>query len=385
MTRVPIRLTVRGSWVLLLGWLALAGVGPVRAQGLSDRVTFHGFAGWSYGRTNRNIFLTGQPDGDYRQGQFSLNVAASLSDQLHIIAQPSFSQGREEGASAISLDYAFAQWRFNDALQLRLGKVQQPFGIYTEILKVGTLRPFFSLPQSIYGPSGLATDGLTGISLSAATPAGKPWGLSADLYGGGIDLSEFIAPVDINRGDTLGTPVDIEHEINRDVIGFRTILQTPVSGLSVGGSAFTGVAEEAGIKNRNTVFGFQAEYLSDVWSIRAEYAHDAEGQKYIINSGYVEAAYRLTSKWQVAARYDRFTNTLPGYPSPQFPALLRHRDWTGGLAYWFSPNLVLKAAYHDVDGNRFAGPDVVDILADANAGTLNPHTHLFEVGAQFSF
>jgi phosphate-selective porin O/P len=132
------------------------------------------------------------------------------------------------------------------------------------------------------------------------------------------------------------------------LIGSRVMARTPVAGLSVGGSAFPGVAEESGVKNRNTVFGFQAEYLSDAWSVRAEYARDTEGRKYIINSGYVEVAYRITPQWQVAGRYDRFQNTLPEFSSPEFPALLKHRDWTAGVAYWFTPNLVLKAAYHDV-------------------------------------
>jgi hypothetical protein len=365
--------------------IGLLLAGPLAAQDLSDHVTIHGFASWGYGRTNVNNYLTGTEDGNYRQGQFSLNATAALGERLTVVAQPSFSQGAEEGVSAVSLDYAFAQWKVSDALKIRMGKVQQPFGIYTEILKVGTLRPFFSLPQSLYGPSGMATDGLTGVGLSVSSPAGKPWGVTADVYGGGIDLTEFLVPIDINRGDTLGPPEDLENEVNRDVVGLRVVVRTPVPGLSVGGSAFTGVAEEGGVKNRNTVFGFQAEYLTDVWSVRAEYAHDTEGQKYIINAGYVEAAYRITPQWQVAARWDRFQNSLPGFPSPIFPALIRHRDWAAGVAYWLNPNLVLKAAYHDVSGNRFAGPDVADYLPQADAGTLNPKTHLVEIGAQFSY
>ncbi len=379
------RLALRGLTTWLTVLLLSAGVAPLRGQDLGDRVTLHGFAGWSYGRTNVNNYLSGTPDGNYREGNFALNIAASLGDRLTIVAQPSFSQGVEEGSSAVALDYAFAQWAFSDAVQLRLGKVQQPFGLYAEILKVGTLRPFYSLPQSVYGPSGMVADGLTGISLRLSTAADKPWQLTADVYGGGVDLTEFLVPVDINRGDTLSPPADRENEVNRDVFGGRILLRTPISGLSFGSSAFTGVATEGGESNRNTLFGLQAEYLTDVWSIRGEYAHNSEGDKYITNAGYVEAAYRFTRAWQLALRYDQFQNTLPGIPSPEFPEMLKHRAASVGVSYWFNPNLVLRAAYHDVHGNRFAGPDVEDYLPQANAGTLDPHTKLIELGVQFSF
>jgi len=44
-------------------------------------------------------------------------------------------------------------------------------------------------------------------------------------------------------------------------------------------------------------------------------------------------------------------------------------------------DLVVRAAFHDVDGNRFAAP--VD-PAEVAAGQEDRHTRLVEMGAQFS-
>jgi opacity protein-like surface antigen len=368
---------------------ALARPANAAAQGIADQIAIHGFASWAYGRTDGNNYLNGTEKGNYRDGNLAINIAASLSEKLRIVAQPSVTQAAAaeagEPATTIAIDYAFAAWKFSDAAELRLGKVQQPFGLYAEIFQVGTLRPLYSLPQSIYGSSGIVAQGLTGVSLTASTSASAPWGVTADLYGGGVDLQEFGAPLDINRGDTLSGLQSIETEVNRDVIGGRLVLHTPVSGLTLGGSAWTGVATEGSETNRNTVFGAEAEYLSDRWSIRGEYAYNKEGDKYHTNAGYGEVGFRLTPAWQVAGRYERFVNTLPGFPSPAVPSLTEHTAWVGGLSYWFSPNLVVRANYTYVKGNRFATPDVDEILADIGSGSLDDQTNLVQFGVQFSF
>jgi hypothetical protein len=81
-----------------------------------------------------------------------LVFAAALS----FLAATLFAQ-QPNGAPALHVfggwayDYGFAEWRFSDALRLHAGRMKHPFGIYSEIFDVGTLRPFYTLSQSVYG------------------------------------------------------------------------------------------------------------------------------------------------------------------------------------------------------------------------------------------
>lgn len=51
--------------------------------------------------------------------------------------------------------------------------------------------------------------------------------------------------------------------------------------------------------------------------------------------------------------------------------------------YGFSPNFVIKAEYHSVDGNPFADPYFGSLWEILNG--LDESTDLYQIGAQFSF
>lgn len=62
-----------------------------------------------------------------------------------------------------------------------IGKVNQPFGISTEVFDVGTLRPFQVLPQAFYGPVGLTSESYEGVGLTGSFPLLNSWHLSYDV------------------------------------------------------------------------------------------------------------------------------------------------------------------------------------------------------------
>jgi hypothetical protein len=280
------------------------------------------------------------------------------------------------------LDYAFAEWRFSDALRLRLGQVKQPFGISTEVFRIGTVRPFLELPQAVYGPVGL-TGGKAykGIGLTGTHVAGR-WTLRYDLYGGGLTQEEFVTPELFLLGVPVTEENEFELEATRDVVGGRLVVQSPVTGLSVGVSAYGG--KEIGSSHR-VVVGLQAEYLSDRWSLRTEYAHEDVKNDLTATGLYGEAAYRLGDHWQFATQYGRHTSALGPPIVVDAPSLLEHKELALGLNYWFSPALVVKLSYHRVDGNRLAAPEPDELEAQVREGTLARKTNLYQFGAQFSF
>jgi hypothetical protein len=292
--------------------LALAS-SPLLGQDALSKLELHGYGTWGYGRTpNDNAYLYGRKGGDYSNVDFALNLTVRLGDRLRIHAQNSWTTGGDEVGTSADLDYAFAEWVVSDKLQFRLGAVKQPFGIYTEIFDVGTVRPFLALPQSIYGGTGFAGEAYKGVGLTGAFYSKRGWGLAYDAYVGGMNIEESAAPVDYLL-EGASAVQGLEIETTRDAIGGRLILRTPIDGLSFGTSAYTGVlaTDEA---PRRTVVAGHAELVNDKWSLRGEFAHESSmelgGVPMRVNGGYVEAGYRFTSHVQGGLLYDRLQTTL---------------------------------------------------------------------------
>ena len=349
------------------------------AQFLPSQIDLHGFGSWAYRRTNTNDYLGGIPEGSYRNVNFALNVAAAVQTSLTIRGQVHFAQ--DQSAHHVDLDYVFAEWRVSDAVKLRAGKMQHPFGIYSEVFRVGTIRPFLSLPQSVYGPTGSISEAAEGLGLRGTIPAGHGWDVQYDVYAGGIDVPENDSSV--NRAQGLPPEAGgraLESEVVRDVVGARINLRTPIPGFRFGVSSYTGVVTPDSVALRKTVVGAHAEYLTDLWWLRSEFVHEVEDHgRERTNAFYVEAARFLSTKWQVAAKYGILVVSSPPPLDLPIPSFLRHREVGLGVNYWFAPEFVLKSSIFFVNGNRFAEAPVAD------ATSIDRNTRLVQLGAEFSF
>jgi hypothetical protein len=385
----PLRLAILGA---TLAWAALpltaqetvAPAEPVTEEGTwSPSFAVHGFGSVEAGKTDGNHFMVGTEKAEVEHSSFALNFSAEPFQRLAIRSQVEWNS--DDGESEVELDYAFAEWRISDALRLRFGAAQQPFGLYNEIFDVGTLRPFQNLPQGIYGPAGFAAESYRGAGLRGNALTAGGWSLGYDVYAGGLDLPEddpfeFLEEEDDEEEDEVGDAEDIEAV--REVLGGRLSLATPDDRLSFGVSAYRGKNEDNGDR-RDSLIG-HIQFLSDDLWIRSEAGFQTEGED-TAKTGYVEVAYFLHPKWQVATRYDR-QDSEDDDDDGRFPHLLRHRESALGLNYWFNSSLVIKTSVHWVDGNRFARPEDLEELAEqAEGGTLDRKTRLFALAAQFSF
>lgn len=404
-------------WRFRIGFLGITILLLAPAAGaaveIGDQVVIHGFGEWAVGDTDGNKYLGGAANRGYDARSFALNVTAQPLEEFSVSAQVFWGPptNNPEVIEA-DLDYAFGEWTFSDAAKLRGGIVKTPFGIYTEIFEVGTVRPFFDLPQGLYGPSEVVAKGYFGASLTGLLPAGG-WEVQYDLYAGEIELDSLAAANPLlfaREGEGEG---EGEHErlfffaakagegegeegefLERklvDMVGARIVFNTPVPGLSFGFSGFTGEPEiEAGggAEARPTsqdVYGAHVEYLGDALSVRAEVAHREGGiDELEIDSAYLEVAYRIGEHWQVAARWDEADLTVGREPGRvPAPSLLEHEDLALGVNYWFSPGFVWKLAYHQVDGNLFAIPGRNPEILERQP--LAAETDLVQIGVQFSF
>lgn len=379
--------------------------------GASDAVSIHGFGTWAYGATdNGNHYLNGSDGGDYDHAQFSLSVTAEPVPSIWIHAQPFWDTGHE-GTEAV-VDYAFAEWAPGDLLRLRAGRVKQPFGVYTEIFDVGTLRPFLTLPQSIYGPVGIVAESYQGAGLSGSRVFGG-WRLHYDAYFGAVNLASSSVGVEFDGHDDAGEPEAVDAEVEeaavaaggeealekakdggedeegvqvKDAFGGRLTLDAPLPGLSFGFSGFSGEGDsDAGEgDHRHTALGAHVQYQAGGTNVVAEYAwldHD----QVKVDAGYAELGQRFLGRFEAVLRYDRLRTDVDGGFAAAH-SLQDHEEWAVGINYWFSPNFVLKVSHHWVDGNRFARPLEEAGLDEAvEGGGLEKSTRLIMAGLNFSF
>jgi hypothetical protein len=289
-----------------------------------------------------------------------------------------------EGDGTLEIDFVFGEWRFSDLARLRVGVVPHPFGIFGEVPRVGTLRPFFLLPASIYGSTEMTSFGVRGASLSGSFPSGA-WRVSYDLYGGAIALPAANVIDKLTAADSVtpGGVLVVSIEENKNLLGGRLVLNTPVDGLDVRISAYGSPLN--GTTTPRLVAGPSLQYLGEKLSARAEYFFFYEKgpnqrDRQRAHAAYAEAAYFVTEQIQLGARAEIYQLILPGIAGPSY---FRHREVAGTFNIWLDPGLVLKLSLHAINGNRFANPLAFD---DALlAGGFARHTLALISGVQFSF
>ena len=359
------------------------------AAAMQDAIQVHGFGGWAYGRTDQNNYMVGTEDGSYSNSYFALNVSASPYEKFSANVQTLWKTTKK--GLETDFDYAFAEWAFFDWLKLRVGKVKCPFGIYAEVFDVGTLRPFYTLPPSLYAPGSFATKSYFGMGFTGVRFLSGGWWIQYDLYGGEFQYPPIFQPNPENPTE------EIEVQPNStDAIGGRVTVSTPVSGLSIGLSTFNGdsgivvggVLEESFqmVSGRHYTNAIHVEYLTDAVSLRAEYARSDKlsGEEDIqMSAYYIEAAYLFLEHWQAALLFDVQYMEFENMPIPiEIPG--DHKEGAVGFNYWFNPNFVLKLSYHYVRGNIFAKPEYT--LESVLPGyEMEEVTHLGLFGTQFSF
>jgi Phosphate-selective porin O and P len=322
----------------------------------------HVFGGWAYGKTNGNAYLAGTHAGAFDSADLALNVAASPVEALRLEGQ--FAVDVERGVQTTSIDYAFAEWRVSDAARLRVGRLKHPFGIYTEIYDVGTLRPFFALPQAVYGPVGTLAEAYNGVGLSGFRKLGT-WSVSYDVYAGELDLP-YTDFDDYILDGGHGAKLDV-----RNVLGGRAVVETPVDGLSFGASTYTGAIDSGSARLVHKAAGAQVEYLTDRLSLRGEWIANRTGTLGE-HAGYAEAAWRFTPRWQAAVRFDGLQEVHDRTASG------RHNETSAGINYWFTRHFVVKLSAHHIDGTHL-------MLPNPATGSTMRETHALMFGSQFSF
>lgn len=122
-----------------------------RAQVLSKSdVQVHGYVTQSLlFTTDNNIYTTYSSKGSLRWTDAIVSVSAAPVSKLRIGAQARyFLFGRY--SNGVSLDWAQADYKFNDIVGIRAGKVKTPSGLYNDVQDIDPAYIWCELPQSVY-------------------------------------------------------------------------------------------------------------------------------------------------------------------------------------------------------------------------------------------
>ncbi len=382
----------RGRWrtcaIALLATLAWSQCSWAQE---APRYSLQGFGGWAYGKTdNDNFFGNGtSPEGVWDNYYFALNVGAKPMEKLSIRAQAYW--GDDLRGQRTNLDYVFAEWAQSGSLKLRVGKVLVPFGLHSETYDVGTLRPFYLLPQFYAGTLGLIPKAYLGGGVTGAPRLGESWELQYDAFGGQIEFEPFFLDLITGFDPATGLPTfsrTQEQLVGRDMIGGRLLLVSPERGIDIGGSiihmgnveAPEGSPIEVGSAD---FYNLRGQYQKGPFAARAEFFKASSERGEGLESFYAEASYRFLKKWQVAAQYEHseilLTDGETSIPEP----LTRHESFGLALNFWVSPEFVLKLNGYAVEGNMLAQPKNPGLAAVL--GTIDQKTGVLVLGAQFSF
>jgi len=369
--------------------------------GETGEVVIHGTGSWAVGNSDQYEYLQGGGEGSnqWQNIDFMLNLSSHPYENLRIGAQLWYEIESEE--TEVALEVAFAEWAFSEVHHLRAGLSRVPFGIYADIFDIGTLRPFYSLPQSVYGSNGMIPEGYAGIGLWGQL--GDGWHLVYDLYVGGMktrDMDMYMMFIDADSG---AAPADGDEggmaEMSRDrflddVVGGHIQISTPWDGLSFGLSSYVGkprAEEDPGegesedpIWSDQEVYGVQLEYMSDALLLRTEYIM-ADKNNGSINAFYIELAHRFLEHWQLAGRFESIELDPDLEIDADALSLLDHEEYVIGINYWLNPGAVVKLAFHSISGNLLTHPEGGEIREVVEAGNLDNSTRLLNLGVQFSF
>jgi hypothetical protein len=326
MRTVKEKIIKRWTSILLLASLVGIIVSPLEAYELNlgtnmPPVDFHGFFSQGFLYSSDYNYLGDSTRGSFLFTEAGLNASFNPFPRTRIAAQGFTYDVGDAGNYDVVLDYALAEYTFNDYFGVRAGRIRLPGGIYNDIQDVDVARTFVLLPQGVYDARNRDFSvSLDGGEFFGTIPLQQAGSLSYEIYAGMLNPSD-------NGGVALKIRNNLPPFIHFDSIdsaaqfGGQLWWNTPVDGLRFGASGgfvpefnFNSTIQTRGgpvhpnNKTEVVIQQYSAEYLWKAWTFQTEfYLRDlypqAAGMANTHNlSWYASAAYRF-NKWFEAGGY----------------------------------------------------------------------------------
>ena len=384
---------MKQSIVPALMAISMALAMPVRAYELtlgSKAVDFHGFLSQGYLKSSEgcNFYAeSGDSDGSFEFTEYGVNAGMDATDRIRIGMQVYGRNLGDMGDYEPTLDWAFVDYRFQDWIGARAGRIKLAHALYNEYRDYDMLRTPIILPQSVYLETMRdAFNSLDGLSLYGNHTFGKVGKFSYQAQLGVLNpdndggLARYIESVwDLNL-----------HEIDNDwVYVFNLQWETPVDGLRLGYShaAFDIDAKnetmESGLWTlvglpvgtpinldqqvrvnavsaeytwKELILAIEYMYVPMKYTLRNDMAGDVLEGEPVIEAYYGSASYRFTEWFQLGVCYSVYypnKNDKKGVDveqmgQPRWNAWLKDFGVTARFDVW--ENWILKLEAHQMDG-----------------------------------
>jgi len=289
--------------------------------------------------STENNYLARSEDGSVEFTEVALNVTQALGDRLRLGVQLFARKLGPSGDFTAAFDWYYLDYRVDDWLGIRAGRIKIPFGLYNESNDVDAARVPVLLPQSIYPDHHrdllLA---LTGGELYGNLVLGGVGQLEYRAYGGTFHL-EGGAPSNPNIESTR---TEVKY-----LAGARLMWLPPLDGLQLGGSfqalrydaestfdpAFTQVLIMADLAPADFGGVLTLEFPIQLWVASAEYT---------IGNLLLAAEY---GRWWADLKSSHPT-IIPssGPTNERFYVMTSYR-----FAPWFSSGIYYSGYYEDVE------------------------------------
>jgi len=372
---------------LLLVLLGLCAAG-LPAQDL-ENIQIHGFATQGFLFSSNNNYLTMQSTkGSLQWTEGALSVTDPLTDKLRFGIQVHMYQMGQLGGPNVLVDWASGDYKVNDWLGFRAGKVKIPMGLYNDSQDLDSLFLWILLPQCMYGDDNRDFD--------LALEGGEVYG-GADLerrgqvlYHGYVGESRL----DANGGYALQMAdygLSFPTPPSGKVFGGDVRWQTPWRGFTVGSSAQSQALDGSGPQGTlhmppAFLLAYYAEWTRGKLHIAGEYWRSPLQPVLTVGSAaipvsadqrawYSMASYRLTQKLHVGSYYSHYVNKA----SDTSLAANYSKDWVVSGRYDFNEYFYGKLEGHFLHGTGLG------YYASANPNGLKPNSNMLAARIGFSF
>ncbi len=367
--------------------LSLISVSAAADSATPSRIHLQGFAAQALVGSTHNDFFGDSADGvshDFTEA--GLHGTWQVADTLRVSGQLLYRRAGETDRDGLRLDYAHADWRLHqDATRqfgVRVGKVKIPYGLYNETRDVPSTRPGILLPQSVYFDNSR--------SLLIAAPGAFAYGGGVHNWGttewriGAIRPDFDSAAVEYNfLGRDLPGKLKGQHaygaQFRWDSPGDTALALTYANARAEYAAATPDPFRDGDVDFSNLMVSLQHRF--DTLTLTTEYGRPKvrlrdfgmplPDSAYPLETFYAQAEWRFSPDWELLVRHDVFYRDRKDRNGHAFEAatgLPAHNmyahDTTLGLRWDTTPNVMLRAEYHRVNGTGWLpGPDNPNILA----------------------
>jgi len=374
--------------VAAIGLMLVLGCGGLHGQDLED-VQVHGFATQGLLFSSNNNFLTMKSSsGSLQWTEGGVSLSDTISDKLRVGIQLHMYQMGQIGGPNVVVDWASGDYRINDHLGVRAGKVKAPLGLFNDSQDVDSLFLWTLLPQANYPDDNRDFDlAVMGGEVYGSLGVGRYGEVQYRGYAGEsrLDANGGYMRSLAEQGMTFTDPP------SGKAFGGDLKWVTPWRGLTLGTSAesqrLDGTGPE-GSMHVPPVFSqaYYAEWRRGKWYFAGEYwrmpltvqlqaGPDVAVASIDQRSWYLMISYELTKRLQVGTYYSHFINKAGDASQPESYS----KDWALSGRYNFNTNFYGKMEVHFLHGTALG------YYTETNPDGLKPNAVMLAARIGFTF